>query len=94
MKATGIVRNIDALGRLVIPAELRRTLNITDMDPIEIFVDGDQIVLKKYARGCCFCGNTVGDMHPFHDRLICTSCVSAIRRHADKIEKTIRPASK
>ncbi|PZX07940.1 transcriptional pleiotropic regulator of transition state genes [Psychrobacillus insolitus] len=48
MKSTGIVRKIDALGRVVLPKELRRTLNIADGDPVEIFVDGDQIILKKY----------------------------------------------
>ena len=50
MKATGIVRRIDELGRIVIPKEIRRVLRIREGDPIEIFTDGDAVVLKKYAR--------------------------------------------
>lgn len=48
MKSTGIVRKVDDLGRIVIPMELRRTLGIEERDPLEIFVDGSQIILKKY----------------------------------------------
>lgn len=48
MKSTGIVRKVDELGRIVIPKELRRTLNINEKDPLEIYVDGEQIILKKY----------------------------------------------
>lgn len=50
MKATGIVRRIDELGRIVIPKEIRRVLRIREGDPIEIFTDADSVVLKKYAR--------------------------------------------
>ena len=57
MKATGIVRKVDELGRIVLPIELRRTLNIHHEDPIEIFVDGEYIMLKKYEPACIFCGN-------------------------------------
>ncbi|MFP7487286.1 AbrB/MazE/SpoVT family DNA-binding domain-containing protein [Priestia filamentosa] len=54
MKASGIVRKVDELGRIVIPKELRRTLNLNDRDPVEIFVDNDQIVLRKYkAYNAC-----------------------------------------
>lgn len=48
MKSTGIVRKVDELGRLVIPMELRRTLGIAEKDPVEIFIDGEQIILQKY----------------------------------------------
>ena len=48
IKSTGIVRKVDELGRIVLPIELRRTLNIAERDAIEIFVDGGTIVLKKY----------------------------------------------
>ena len=51
MKSTGIVRKVDDLGRIVLPIELRRTLDINERDSIEIFVDGNQIVLKKYSPG-------------------------------------------
>lgn len=54
MKATGIVRKVDELGRIVLPIELRRTLDIEIKDPIEIFVDGDYILLKKYEPACIF----------------------------------------
>ena len=58
MKATGIVRRIDELGRVVLPIELRRNLEIAEKDPVEIFVDEDMIVLKKYTPSCVFCSNT------------------------------------
>ncbi|TKI52854.1 AbrB/MazE/SpoVT family DNA-binding domain-containing protein [Lysinibacillus mangiferihumi] len=62
MKSTGIVRKVDELGRLVIPKELRRTLNIEDKDAVEIFVDGDQIILKKYmANMTCAVTGEVSD---------------------------------
>ena len=58
MKATGIVRKVDELGRVVLPSELRNTLNINIRDPLEIYVDGDTIVLKKYEPACMFFGTT------------------------------------
>jgi AbrB family transcriptional regulator, transcriptional pleiotropic regulator of transition state genes len=57
MKSTGIVRKVDELGRVVIPIELRRTLGIAEKDALEIFVDGDRIILKKYEPACIFTGN-------------------------------------
>jgi AbrB family transcriptional regulator, transcriptional pleiotropic regulator of transition state genes len=73
MKATGMVRKIDDLGRVVIPMELRRTLGISDKDPIEIFVEGDRIILRKYAPGCIFCGSlNIKIMHS--NKPICHSC--------------------
>ena len=58
MKATGIVRKVDELGRIVLPIELRRTLGIEVRDPIEIYVDEDKILLKKYAPACIICGES------------------------------------
>jgi transcriptional pleiotropic regulator of transition state genes len=58
MKSTGIVRKVDELGRIAIPVELRRTMEIAEKDPIEIFVDGDRIVLQKYKPSCVLCGGT------------------------------------
>ena len=58
MKSTGVVRKMDDLGRVVIPMELRRTLEIEQKDGLEIFVDGDKIVLQKYRPGCSACGET------------------------------------
>ena len=57
MKATGIVRNVDELGRIVLPIELRRTLDIAERDTLEIYVDGPSIILTKYQRTCIFCGD-------------------------------------
>ena len=58
MKSTGIVRPVDQLGRVVIPKELRRTMNITNDTPMEVYTDGDTIILKKYAPGCSICGRS------------------------------------
>ncbi|NMR89793.1 AbrB/MazE/SpoVT family DNA-binding domain-containing protein, partial [Vibrio parahaemolyticus] len=58
MKSTGIVRKVDELGRIVIPIELRRTLNISVKDPLEIFVEDDKIILRKFSPSCTFCNET------------------------------------
>ncbi|MBP3907206.1 MAG: AbrB/MazE/SpoVT family DNA-binding domain-containing protein [Peptostreptococcaceae bacterium] len=79
MKSTGIVRKIDELGRIVIPKELRRTLNIEEGDPLEIFVDGEQLILKKYEpdNECIFCrgGKFVIE---FKGKKVCTNCIKGI----------------
>ena len=79
MKATGIVRRLDDLGRIVLPIELRRTLNIEDHDPVEIFTHEDTIVLRKYQplTNCTFCGETK-DLITIHGRPICTNCAKTI----------------
>lgn len=79
MKATGIVRKVDELGRIVLPIELRRTLDINIKDPIEIFVDGDLIILKKYEPACIFCGNAK-DVKHVHDKMVCTDCIKEIHK--------------
>jgi AbrB family transcriptional regulator, transcriptional pleiotropic regulator of transition state genes len=78
MKATGIVRKIDELGRIVIPMELRRTLDISERDPIEIFVDGDKIVLTKYAQGCTFCNGTE-KLRTYKGSRVCTKCINSLK---------------
>ncbi|WP_410769608.1 AbrB/MazE/SpoVT family DNA-binding domain-containing protein [Fontibacillus sp. BL9] len=80
MKSTGIVRRIDELGRVVIPKELRRTLGIAEADPLEIFVDGERIILRKYQPGCYTCGKPHVTMREFYGRQICTNCISDIVR--------------
>ncbi|MEG1404933.1 MAG: AbrB/MazE/SpoVT family DNA-binding domain-containing protein, partial [Oscillospiraceae bacterium] len=57
MKSTGIVRKVDELGRIVLPIELRRTLDIAEKDSLEIYVDEDSIILRKYQPACIFCDN-------------------------------------
>lgn len=78
MKATGIVRKVDELGRIVIPIELRRTLNIEIKDPVEIFVDGEFICLKKYEPACVFCGNAK-DVVSVNGKNICKNCLEEIK---------------
>lgn len=56
MKSTGIIRKVDDLGRIVLPIELRRTLDISERDELEIYMENDQIILKKYEPSCIFCG--------------------------------------
>ncbi len=74
MKATGIVRKVDELGRIVLPIELRRTLDIAERDPLEIYVDGSSIILNKYQPSCIFCGNSQ-EITPFKGKNICASCL-------------------
>ncbi|MCQ5131334.1 AbrB/MazE/SpoVT family DNA-binding domain-containing protein [Butyricicoccus faecihominis] len=73
MKSTGVVRKLDVLGRLVIPMKLRRTLDIQINSLLEIFVDGDLIILKKYEPGCVFCGNA-SNVILFDGKYICKHC--------------------
>lgn len=77
MKSTGIVRKVDELGRVVLPKELRTTLNIAQRDPLEIYVDGDNIILKKYEPACIFCGNAK-DVVTHKDKKICRECLAEI----------------
>lgn len=77
MKSTGIVRKVDELGRVVLPKELRTTLNIAQRDPLEIYVDGDNIVLKKYEPACIFCGNAK-DVITHNDKKICRECLDEL----------------
>jgi transcriptional pleiotropic regulator of transition state genes len=81
MKATGIVRKIDELGRVVIPMELRRTLDIKQKDPLEIFVQGENIILRKYQPGCVFCGSQE-KLKKFKNHEVCTKCISDLKRKA------------
>ena len=78
MKATGIVRPVDPLGRVVIPVELRRTLNIKTDDSLEVFVDGEFIMLKKYAPACIFCGDAK-DVVSVHGKNVCQKCLKEIK---------------
>lgn len=77
MKATGIVRPIDSLGRVVIPKELRKVFQISSKDSLEIFVEDDSIILKKYEPACMFCGSG-GNLVTYENRTICEKCVDKI----------------
>ncbi len=77
MKSTGIIRKLDELGRVVIPKEIRNKLDIEEKDPIEIYVDGNSIILKKSVSGCIFCENPK-DLISFKDKLICKKCLEKL----------------
>ena len=79
MKATGIVRPVDALGRIVLPIELMRTLDITTEDALEIFTDGQSIVLKKYQPSCVFCGEA-DNVTMVKGKYICKDCLKELKR--------------
>ena len=78
MKSTGIVRKVDELGRIVLPIELRRTLGIEEKDRIEIFVDGESIILRKYQPACIFCDNAK-DIINYKGKNICPDCIRAMK---------------
>lgn len=77
MKSTGIVRRVDELGRIVLPIELRRTLDIAERDSMEIYVSDDSIILKKYHPACIFCGSSK-NISVFKEKNICASCIAQI----------------
>ena len=77
MKSTGIVRKVDELVRIVLPIELRRTLGIEEKDRIEIFVDGESIILRKYQPACIFCDNAK-DIINYKGKNICPDCIRAM----------------
>ena len=78
MKSTGIVRKVDELGRIVLPIELRRTLDIAERDALEIYVDGTAIVLRKYRPCCIFC-DSAKDIVVFRGKNICPKCLKEIK---------------
>lgn len=74
MKSTGIVRKVDELGRIVLPIELRRTLDIAVKDELEIYLDDDKVILKKYEPSCIFCSSS-RNLVSFRDRNVCSECI-------------------
>ena len=74
MKPIGIVRRVDELGRIVLPIELRRTLDIAERDELEIYLDDDKVILKKYEPSCIFCGSSCG-LVTYHGRNVCMECI-------------------
>lgn len=79
IRSTGIVRRLDILGRVVIPIEVRRSKEIEDKDPIEIFVDGDYILLKKYEPHCIFCDDKLGSAY-LKGKPICSDCINYFKQ--------------
>ena len=78
MKSTGIVRKVDELGRIVLPIELRRTLDIGERDALEIYVEGSAVVLKKYRPTCVFC-DSARDIQVFKGKNICSKCLRELQ---------------
>ena len=79
MKSTGIVRKVDELGRIVLPIELRRTMDIAEKDAIEIYVDGSSIILRKYEPTCIFCGNAKNVIN-YRGKNICPNCLKEMKK--------------
>ena len=78
MKSTGIVRKLDELGRIVLPIEMRRTLDIGEKDALEIYVEGSSVILKKYKPSCVFCDATK-DITVFKGKNICPKCLKELK---------------
>ena len=79
MKTTGIVRPVDGLGRIVLPIEIRRNLDIEERDLLEIFLEGERIILQKAELACVFCGSKRG-LADFKDKCLCRDCIAKIRQ--------------
>jgi len=79
MKSTGIVRKIDQLGRIVLPVELRRVMGIDIKDPIEIYMDGNHIIISKYEPACIFCGS-LSDVSEYKGAKVCSECLSKLKK--------------
>ena len=79
MKSTGVVRKLDNLGRIVIPIELRKTMDIAIKDTLEIFTEGDEIILKKFQPGCIFC-NDARNVTLFKGKLVCEKCLAEMKQ--------------
>ena len=77
MKATGIVRKVDELGRIVLPIELRRNLDIAERDELEIYVEGDNVILHKHEASCIFCGSS-SSLYLYQGKYVCEKCAAAL----------------
>ena len=78
MKNTGMIRQLDSLGRIVLPIELRRTLDIKTKDLLEILVEGNTVILRKYESACDFCGSTSG-LAAYRGKMICKRCLKELK---------------
>ena len=74
MKSTGIIRKVDELGRVVLPVELRRSLDIDVKDELEIYLDNDRIILQKFQPSCIFCASSHGLVR-YHGKNVCHDCI-------------------
>ena len=79
MKVSGIVRHIDELGRVVIPKEMRKSLGISEGDPVEMIMEGDKIILGKHFPTCIFCQGTK-ELMEFKGKKICNECAALLQK--------------
>lgn len=93
MKSTGIIRKVDELGRIVIPMELRNKLKIEEKDPMEIYVEGSSIVLKKVDDSCILCGNNKNVLI-YNKRSICKNCIKKISNLTNELDNPLTPPNK
>ncbi len=77
MKSTGIIRKVDDLGRIVLPIELRRTLDIAERDELEIYMENDRIILQKYEPACIFCTSSRG-LVQYRGKNVCQECIKKL----------------
>ena len=82
MKSTGILKSVDELGRIVLPKKMRENLDIDIRDKVEIFVEGDRIILQKYVPACIFCDSTE-DIRVFNGKRLCAACLAGLRQMED-----------
>lgn len=75
MKSTGIIRKVDELGRIVLPIELRRNLDISERDELEIYVENDRIVLQKFEPSCVFCASS-HELVSYRNKNVCRECIA------------------
>ncbi len=81
MKSTGVVRRMDDLGRIVLPIEIRKLMDIHEKDSVEIFTDGDKIILRKYQPACIFCGDA-SEVVEHEGKKVCLACIRALGEKA------------
>ncbi len=77
MKSTGMIRDVDKVGRVVIPKEIRDNLGLEEGSPLEIFVENDMIILRKYTPSCLFCGS-IEDLVTYEDKKLCRNCIEKL----------------
>ena len=80
MKSTGIIRKVDELGRIVLPIELRRTLDIEERDELEIYMENDRIILQKFEAACVFCGSSRG-LIVYRKKNVCQECIKKMSEY-------------
>lgn len=80
MKSTGIIRKVDDLGRIVLPIELRRTLDIAERDELEIYMENERIILQKYEPACVFCGSSQG-LITHCRKNVCQACIKKMSEY-------------